>query len=90
MTSARERPAGPGDVARVADRLAVETALGDLAPKARAAVVLRYYHDLDYATIASILGTSSSNVGAMLSRSLDRMRVTLDPPPTAVADEAVR
>lgn len=72
-------PGAPGAVALVADRLAILEALDDLAPTARAAVVLRYYLDLDYATIASILGTSSSNVGAMLSRSLDRLRVSLEP-----------
>ena len=72
-------PGIPGDVATVPDRLAVRAALDDLAPRARAAVVLRYYLDLDYATIGTILGTSPSNVGAMLSRSLDRLRDTLEP-----------
>jgi RNA polymerase sigma factor (sigma-70 family) len=82
-------PGSTGDVGRVADRLAVGAALDDLAPKARAAVVLRYYLDLDYATIASILGTSSSNVGAMLSRSLDRLRDLLEPAAApAIADRA--
>lgn len=61
------------------DRLALNDALDQLAPRQRAAVVLRYYHDYDYATIAQILGTSSTNVGAMLTRSLDRMRTRLEP-----------
>lgn len=34
-----------------------------LEPRARAAVVLRYYFDLDYAAIAAILGTNANNVG---------------------------
>ena len=38
---------GPGDAAAITDRVALMAALDDLAPKARAAVVLRYYHDLD-------------------------------------------
>ena len=84
--SATDRePGAPGEVARVPDRLAILGALDDLTPKARAAVVLRYYHDLDYETIARILETSATNVGAMLSRSLDRMRDSLEPRPDAVA-----
>jgi RNA polymerase sigma factor (sigma-70 family) len=63
----------------------VRGALARLEPKARAAVVLRYYHDYDYATIAQILGTTSSNVGAMLSRALDRLKVALEPEPGPVA-----
>ena len=47
----------------------------------RAAVILRYYHGYDYATIARILETTSTNVGAMLSRGLDQLKVALDPDP---------
>jgi len=69
-----------------ADRLALLDALGQLAPRQRAAVVLRYYHDYDYETIARILGTTSTNVGAMLSRARDRLREELDgPTPVALA-----
>ena len=77
----------PDDAQGVTDRLALFAALDDLSPKQRAAVVLRYYHDYDYATIARILETSPSNVGAMLSRALDRLRVTLEPGPLALAGE---
>jgi RNA polymerase sigma-70 factor (ECF subfamily) len=66
-------------------RLAVFQALDRLPAQQRAAVVLRYYHDYDYATIAQILGTTSSNVGAMLSRALDRLKVALEPEPGPVA-----
>ncbi len=68
----------------IADRVALFAALGELSPSQRAAVVLRYYHDYDYATIARILGTSSTNVGALLSRALDRLRAELEPAPLAV------
>ncbi|MEJ7697502.1 MAG: sigma-70 family RNA polymerase sigma factor [Candidatus Limnocylindrales bacterium] len=78
----------PGDVGRVADRLSMLDALDVLAPQARAAVVLRYYHDYDYATIARILGTSPSNVGALLSRSLDRLKTELETvPPGGIAGD---
>jgi RNA polymerase sigma factor (sigma-70 family) len=80
--------AGRQDDSRgVADRLALFAALEELSPRQRAAIVLRYYHDYDYATIARILGTSPSNVGAMLSRALDRLRLTLEPGPIALAGE---
>lgn len=50
-------------------------AVMNLDPRQRAAVVLRYYHGFDYATIGSILEISTSNVGALLSRALDRLRI---------------
>jgi RNA polymerase sigma-70 factor, ECF subfamily len=64
----------------------LQRALLRLQPQARAAVVLRYYVDLDYAAIATILGTSTGNVGSLLSRSLDRLRRELaaEPPPPAL------
>lgn len=71
----------PDEAASTANRLSLFTALDTLQPRHRAAVVLRYYHDYDYATIASILNTTPSNVGAMLSRALDRLRTTLDAEP---------
>jgi RNA polymerase sigma-70 factor (ECF subfamily) len=75
----------PDDSRGSADRMALWDALEHLRPKSRAAVVLRYYHDYDYATIAQILDTSTSNVGAMLSRALDQLRIELEPPLQAVA-----
>jgi RNA polymerase sigma factor (sigma-70 family) len=74
-----DRPTGPGEPAAVGDAVDIEDALQGLAPRPRAAVVLRYYHDFDYATIAAILGTSPGNVGSMLSRALAQLRSELDP-----------
>lgn len=67
------------DAAGLASRLALFDALGSLPARHRAAVVLRYYHDYDYATIARMMNTTSTNVGAMLSRALDRLKDTLEP-----------
>lgn len=53
-------------------------ALQRLDVRSRSAIVLRHYVDLDYATIAEVLGTSSTNVGAILSRSLERLRSAID------------
>jgi RNA polymerase sigma-70 factor (ECF subfamily) len=64
-------------------RLALLDALDSLPARHRAAVILRYYHDYDYATVAQILETSTTNVGAMLSRALDKLKVALDPTPGA-------
>jgi RNA polymerase sigma-70 factor (ECF subfamily) len=91
MMSAWGATSGPGEVAGVADRLSILDALDVLTPRGRAAVVLRYYHDYDYATIAGILGTSAGNVGVLLTRSLDRLRTELEAPSpsTAAADRPV-
>jgi RNA polymerase sigma-70 factor (ECF subfamily) len=81
----------PDGSAAVADRMSIDGALAALSPKQRAAVVLRYYVDMDYATIASILDTSPGNVGVLLTRSLDRLRDRLGPAfhddPVAMAKE---
>jgi RNA polymerase sigma-70 factor, ECF subfamily len=69
-----DRSARAAESDRIVD---IERALARLDPRSRAAVVLRYFHDLDYATIATILGTSVGNVGSILSRSLDRMEAEL-------------
>lgn len=77
---------GSADHARAtADRVVLFAALGELPPRHRAVVVLRYYHGYDYATIARILGTTPTNVGAMLSRARDRLKVELEPRPGTVA-----
>jgi RNA polymerase sigma-70 factor, ECF subfamily len=79
------------DVARTAsDRLTLLTALDQLRPQQRAAVVLRYYHDYDYATIARILGTTTTNVGALLSRALDSLREQLEPPQAVARGQVAR
>ncbi len=72
------------------DRVALFAALDELRPQQRAAVVLRYYHDYDYATIATILGTNASNVGAMLSRALDTLRDKLEPAERPTVQQVAR
>jgi RNA polymerase sigma-70 factor (ECF subfamily) len=73
-----DRPIGQAGPSEPSDVVDIERALQRLAPAQRAAIVLRYYHDFDYATIATILDTSSGNVGSMLSRALQRLRHDLD------------
>jgi RNA polymerase sigma-70 factor (sigma-E family) len=67
--------AGPGDATRVEDRDALWTALGALNAQERAAVVLRYYADLDYGRIAEILGRPPGTVRSQISRALAKLRV---------------
>jgi RNA polymerase sigma factor (sigma-70 family) len=76
----------PDTASHTTARLALLDALDALPPRQRAAVILRYYHDYDYATTAQILGTTATNVGAMLSRALDRLKVALDPVPGATQE----
>ena len=80
---AREMRVDPGgdQAGATSERLSILAALGDLEPRSRAAVVLRYYHDYDYATIGRMLGTSPGNVGVILTRALDRLRTVLEPEP---------
>jgi RNA polymerase sigma-70 factor (sigma-E family) len=49
-------------------------ALKQLPPKMRAAVVFRYFYDLDYAETAEALGCSQSTVRSQTVRALDRLR----------------
>jgi len=77
---AHERAAGAAD--SMIDHAAIAEGLRQLDPRARSAVVLRYYLDFDYARIAAILGTSESNVGSILSRSLERLRLAMAPATT--------
>lgn len=73
----------PDVAASAANRLTLSAALDALPTRHRAAIVLRYYLDYDYATIAGIMNTTSTNVGAMLSRALDRLRTALEAAPDA-------
>jgi RNA polymerase sigma factor (sigma-70 family) len=74
-------PFGGDESQATTERLSVLAALASLEPRSRAAVVLRYYHDYDYATIGKVLGTSPGNVGVILTRVLDRLRPVLGPTP---------
>ena len=65
----------PGDeLARATDHMSLDAAMSVLDPRARAAIVLRYYDDLDHADIAKVLGTNANNVGVILHRALERLQ----------------
>jgi RNA polymerase sigma-70 factor, ECF subfamily len=82
----------PDPGVEVARREVVDAGLATLAPKSRAAVVLRHYYGYDYGEIGALLGTSPGNVGSILSRAhadLRRRLATEAPGSTAASDEAV-
>ena len=75
-----DRSTAPADHAADID---LRRALLSLDPRSRAAVVLRYYVDLDYDAIATILGARPGTVGSLLNRALKRLRSELGDAPAA-------
>ncbi len=65
----------PADL--VVERQALWPAFGLLSPRQRAALVLRYYEDLDDVAIAEILECSPATVRTLVSRALKRLRQQL-------------
>jgi RNA polymerase sigma-70 factor (sigma-E family) len=57
---------------------AVKQALRDLPPRMRAAVIFRYFYDLDVADTAHALNCSQGTVKSQTARGLDRLRAVLD------------
>jgi RNA polymerase sigma-70 factor (sigma-E family) len=53
-------------------------ALGQLPPRMRAAIVLRYYQELSVAETADALGCTQGTVKSQTARALDRLRQVLD------------
>ena len=75
MADPPERAAGGVDPT---DGLAVRRALADLAPRQRAAVVLRYLEDLPVAEVATLLGITEGTVKSQTARAIQSMRGALD------------
>ena len=69
-----EPAAEPDPADGIAARDQLRQALATLAPRARTALILRYYADLDDAGIADAMGVSVSSVRATTSRALATLR----------------
>ncbi len=73
------RPAVGHDPAQVALDRDLAAALRRLAPKLRAALVLRHYHGYNNREIAAAIGVSERTVNKRLRIAADRMRALLTP-----------
>lgn len=72
-----ERPLAEPDRDGGSDVL--RTALRELPPRMRAALVFRYFYDLDVAATADALGCSEGTVRSQTARALDKLRTVLAP-----------
>jgi len=68
--------AEPGDATSVADnRAMLWSALGQLPPRQRAVLVLRYFEDLSESRVADIMGCSVGTVKSQTNKALAKLRV---------------
>jgi RNA polymerase sigma-70 factor (sigma-E family) len=74
-----EPPAAPDHAERTAERDGMWSLLTRLAPRQRAAVVLRYYEGLSDTEIAEVLGCAVGTVRGQISRALATLRTELTP-----------
>ena len=74
LREAAADPAGPDRSREIDDRDFLLRALAALPPRQRAALVLRYFDDLNQAEIADLLGCSVGTVKSQISRGLARLR----------------
>ncbi|WP_144122803.1 SigE family RNA polymerase sigma factor [Catellatospora sichuanensis] len=81
------REQGPDQAESVVRRLAVLHALATLAPRQRAAVVLRYFEDLTEPQIAEELGCSVGTVKSQLHDAMNRLRAVA---PAMLAEGALK
>jgi RNA polymerase sigma-70 factor (ECF subfamily) len=68
------------DSDRLEERVVVAGLLGTIPPEERAVLVLRYYLDLDEASIATVVGCPVGTVKSRLHRARLRLRVRMDDP----------
>ena len=57
----------------------LDEALAQLPPRMRAALVFRYFHELNVAETALALGCAEGTVKSQTARALDRLRAVLEP-----------
>ncbi|TNM36288.1 SigE family RNA polymerase sigma factor [Nocardioides albidus] len=73
-----QRSDGVDIAARVSERASLVQAMGELPPRQRACVVLRYFDDLSVADTARALGCTEGTVKSQTARALDRLRSVID------------
>jgi RNA polymerase sigma-70 factor (sigma-E family) len=82
-----DHTAGPDEAEAATRRVLVLRALATLAPRQRAAVVLRFFEDLTEAQIADELGCAVGTVKSQLHDAIRRLREVA---PTMLAEEVTR
>jgi RNA polymerase sigma-70 factor (sigma-E family) len=80
LISEREDEAAVRVLGRVDASTDLLRALGELAPRQRVALVLRYFEDLSEAQVATVMGCSVGTVKSTTSRALDRLREAMEQP----------
>jgi RNA polymerase sigma-70 factor (sigma-E family) len=75
---------GVDPIEAVLDRSLLSTLLGSLPRKQRAAIVLRYFHDLSDAEIATAIGCRINTVRSLISRGTQSLRSMAVLPQTSV------
>jgi RNA polymerase sigma-70 factor (sigma-E family) len=89
LISEREDDAAVRVLGRVDASTDLLTALGELPPRQRVALVLRYFEDLSEAEVATAMGCSVGTVKSTTSRALDRLREAMEPeqPPASATHD---
>jgi len=82
----REDDAAARVLGRVEASADLLQALGELPPRQRVALVLRYFEDLSEAEAAEAMGCSVGTVKSTTSRALERLRSAVDLPAGAIDD----
>ncbi|HEX8094126.1 SigE family RNA polymerase sigma factor [Jatrophihabitans sp.] len=73
---ASDRPVARDRTAEVDERITLWATLGELSERQRAAVVLRFFHDLPDDEVAGVLECRVGTVRSLISRALSTLRVT--------------
>ncbi|HEX8305628.1 MAG TPA: SigE family RNA polymerase sigma factor [Jatrophihabitans sp.] len=87
---ASDRPVDRDRTAEVDDRIALWAKLGELSERQRAALVLRFFHDLPDDEVAGVLDCRVGTVRSLISRALSTLRVAGDFADDAVSSQYLR
>jgi RNA polymerase sigma-70 factor (sigma-E family) len=87
---ASDRPVVRDRTAEVDDRITLWATLGELSERQRAALVLRFFHDLPDDEVAGVLECRVGTVRSLISRGLSTLRVTGNFADDAVSSQYLR